>query len=72
LQHELSAPIAGEPQAFAMARQQAGCPIGRNASRQADAGRAVQKTTTANINNTPFLSQFMVYKSQPLTLSIRY
>jgi hypothetical protein len=30
------------------------------ASRQADAGIAVHRTTTASIDNTPFLPQFMV------------
>ena len=30
------------------------------------------RTTTANISNTPFLSQFMVYRPQVLAVSIDY
>lgn len=75
-QHELFAPIAGESQVSAMARQQSDWLACRVLSRQADTcadtGIAAQKATTASINNAPFLSQFMVYRSQVLTVSIRH
>jgi hypothetical protein len=41
-------------------------------SRQADTGIAAQKATTVNINNAPFLPQFMVYRSRVSILSIRH
>src|ERR1035438_9509646 len=71
-QHELSAPIVGVSQSLAMARQQAGGLECRVPSRQADAGAAAHRTTTANISKMPFLSQFMVYRSQIPAVSIGY
>ena len=71
-QHELFAPIAGEPQVCAMARQQSGWLACRVPSKQADTGIVAQKATTASISNAPFLPQFMVYRSRVLTVSIRH
>lgn len=59
-QHALLAAEAAEPHIRAILRQQSCCRIGFMPSRQAEAGIAVQKTTTASINNAPFLLQFMV------------
>ena len=60
-QHESLAPIPGESHPFAVARQQSGEVAEWEPSRQADAGIAAQKTTTANIGNAPFLPQFTVF-----------
>jgi hypothetical protein len=60
-QHESHAPIAGESHPCAVARQQSGEAAEWEPSRQADAGTAAQKTTTANISNAPFLPQFTLF-----------
>jgi hypothetical protein len=59
-QHEPFMPIGGIPHSRSIPRQQECCPDGCVAGRQAKAGAAVQKTTTASISNAPFLPQFMV------------
>jgi hypothetical protein len=60
LQHEVFVADPGAPQSRAIARQQSACLGGCLASRQAETGNAVQKTTTASISNAPFLPQDMV------------
>lgn len=70
-QHEPFALIDGESHSRALPRQQSGCPVECAASRQAEAGIAVQRTTTASISNALFLLQFIVSKSQVSTVSIR-
>ena len=59
LQHEPLISMPTGPQLCIMPRQQAGCPAGCIASRQADTGATVHKTTTANIRHAPFLLQLM-------------
>jgi hypothetical protein len=62
-QHEASMPIPRIVQSRAILRQHAGRALGCIASRQADAGSAVHKTTAASISNAPFLPQFMLVVS---------
>jgi hypothetical protein len=64
-------PTLGIGQSCAMPRQQAACPAGCIASRQADTGIPVQMTTTASIKNAPFLPQFIVDCSLTSIVSIR-
>jgi hypothetical protein len=58
-------------QSCAMPRQQADRPAGCTVSRQADAGIAAHRATTASISNAPFLLQFMVKRSPAFIISIR-
>jgi hypothetical protein len=54
-----------------MAPQQECCPVVRVASRQADAGIAVQKTVIASINSALLLLQAMVSEFQVSNVIIR-
>jgi len=62
---ELAAWLVADIQAVTSVRRRVtaiGQGAEREPSRQADAGIAAQKTTTANISNAPFLPQFMVFR----------
>lgn len=54
-----------------MAPQQECCPVVCIASRQADAGIAVQKTVIASMNSALFLPQIIVSRFRFSTVSIR-
>lgn len=60
LQHEVFDADPGALQLRAIAPQQSFCVGNCLASKQAETGIAVQKTTTASISNAPFLPQDMV------------
>lgn len=73
-QHERFAvvPAGAHGTVMFMALQQECCPVVRMASKQADTGIAVQRTTTASISNAPFLPQFIVSRSRVSIVSIHF
>ena len=57
--------VPGVTHSIAMARQHAGSPTVREASRQAVAGIAVERTTTASIDIAHFLVQLILERLPP-------